>query len=55
MRNTKYEYIERTEDGKWYGAVKDGWHTEYDTISVFADTKKELLEEQKYFIKGNLD
>lgn len=51
MKNYMYEKIERTEDGRWAGYIKEGYMTEYETITVFADTKNELLEEQKYFIK----
>lgn len=52
MRNYRYECFERTEDGRWAGHLKEGWMTEYGTITVFADTKQELLAQQKYFIKG---
>lgn len=52
MRNYAYEEIERTEDGRFAGYLKFPYMTDYGTITVFADTKKELLEEQKYLIKA---
>ncbi len=42
------EYWERTEDGRWCLALKEPWVTEYDTVSIFGDTKKECLDELKY-------
>lgn len=53
MKNYMYEEIERTEDGRWAGYIKEGYMTTDGTITVFANTKKELLEQQKYFVKGN--
>lgn len=53
MKNYAYEEIEKTEDGKYVGYCKYPYMTDYQTITVFADSKKELLEEQKYLIKAN--
>ena len=55
MRKTKYERIYYVEDDdRWVGELAEGWMTEDETITVFADSKKELMEKQKYFIKYNL-
>ncbi len=47
----KIEYWEKTEDGSWCLALKEPWVTEYDTVSIFGDTKQECIDELKYVKK----
>ena len=49
-KNYAYEGFDRNDEG-WIGLLKVGYATDYDTISVFADTKQELLDEQQYLVK----
>ena len=49
--NKKIENIGRTEDGRWYLCLAKPWMTEYETISIFGNTRAEVLSELKYVVK----
>lgn len=41
-----FEGYEKTEDG-WFGYLAEGYVTSNNTLTIFADTKKELNEQAK--------